>query len=54
MITLSQRHTLLAFVQQACSAGARLHQACAILGLDPRTDRLDVLVGLAKPPSTIG
>lgn len=37
MTTLSQRQTLLSFIQQACLAGARLHKACAVVGLATRT-----------------
>ena len=37
MSTLEQRATVLELVAQACSAGARLHQACAVMGLAART-----------------
>ena len=37
MIPLPQRQTLLALIAQACLAGARLHKACAVLGLAART-----------------
>ena len=37
MITLQQRQTLLSLIQQACQAGARLHKACAVVGLAART-----------------
>jgi transposase InsO family protein len=37
MSTLEQRAPLLQLINQACSAGARLHQACAIIGLAART-----------------
>ena len=37
MITLQQRQTLLALIGQACQAGARLHKACAVVGLAART-----------------
>lgn len=37
MSTLEQRATLLPLIDQACSAGARLHKACAIVGLAART-----------------
>ena len=33
MSTLAQRATVLELISQACSAGARLHKACAIIGL---------------------
>ena len=37
MSTLAQRTTLLQLIDQACAAGARLHKACAIIGLAART-----------------
>ena len=37
MTTLEQRQTLLGLIDQACQAGARLHKACAIVGLAART-----------------
>ena len=37
MSTLAQRAIVLELISQACSAGARLHQACAIIGLAART-----------------
>ena len=37
MSSLAQRSTVLQLIEQACSAGARLHQACAIVGLAART-----------------
>ena len=37
MIALQQRQTLLALIAQACQAGARLHKACAVVGLAART-----------------
>ena len=37
MSSLAQRTSLLQLVDQACSAGARLHKACAIIGLAART-----------------
>ena len=37
MISLSQRHTLLGLINQACLAGARLSKACAVVGLAART-----------------
>ena len=37
MITLSQRETLTRWIDAACAAGARLAQACAVLGLSVRT-----------------
>ena len=37
MSTLEQRATVLELISQACSAGARLHKACAIIGLAART-----------------
>ena len=37
MSTLEQRQTLLDLIGQACSAGARLHKACALIGLAART-----------------
>jgi len=36
MSTLAQRSTLLELIDEACSAGARLHKACAIIGLAAR------------------
>ena len=33
MSTLAQRATALQLIRQACSAGARLHRACAVIGL---------------------
>ena len=37
MSTLAQRATVLQLISQACSAGARLHRACEIIGLAART-----------------
>ena len=37
MSTLKQRQTLLELIDQACHAGARLHKACAVIGLAART-----------------
>ena len=37
MSTLAQRATVLELISQACSAGARLHKACAVIGLAVRT-----------------
>ena len=37
MSTLAQRSTLLELIDQACRASARLHKACAIIGLAART-----------------
>ena len=37
MSTLAQRATLLQLIDHACCAGARLHKACAIIGLAART-----------------
>ena len=37
MSTLAQRATVLELISQACSAGARLHKACAVIGLAART-----------------
>ena len=37
MTTLAQRQTLLQLIDQACRAGARLHKACALIGLAART-----------------
>ena len=37
MSTLAQRATVLQLIGQACSAGARLHKACAVIGLAART-----------------
>ncbi len=37
MSTLAQRTTVLQLISQACRAGARLHKACAIIGLAART-----------------
>lgn len=37
MSSLAQRSTVLQLIEQACSAGARLHKACAIVGLAART-----------------
>ena len=37
MIALQQRQTLLALISEACKAGARLHKACAVVGLAART-----------------
>ena len=37
MISTEQRQTLLSFIHAACDAGARLHKACALIGLAART-----------------
>ena len=37
MSTLAQRAIVLQLISQACSAGARLHKACTIIGLATRT-----------------
>ena len=37
MICTEQRQTLLGLIQQACNTGARLHKACALIGLAART-----------------
>jgi len=37
MITLEQRHIVLQLITEACSAGARLQKACALIGLAART-----------------
>jgi putative transposase len=37
MTTLEQRQTLLELIKQACQDGARLHKACALIGLAART-----------------
>jgi putative transposase len=37
MTTLEQRQTLLGLIEQACQDGARLHKACALIGLGART-----------------
>lgn len=37
MIALQQRQILLALIEQACLAGARLRKACAVVGLATRT-----------------
>ena len=37
MTTLEQRQTLLGLIEQACQDGARLHKACALIGLAART-----------------
>ena len=37
MSTLAQRTTALQLIDEACSAGARLHKACAVIGLAART-----------------
>jgi putative transposase len=37
MSTLIQRQILLELIGQACTAGARLHKACAVIGLAART-----------------
>jgi putative transposase len=37
MICTEQRQILLSLIQQACHAGARLHKACALIGLAART-----------------
>lgn len=37
MSTLAHRATVLQLISQACSAGARLHRACAVIGLAART-----------------
>ena len=37
MSTLAQRATVLELIAQACRAGARLHKACAVVGLAART-----------------
>jgi len=37
MSTLAQRSTVLQLIDEACNAGARLHNACAVIGLAART-----------------
>ena len=37
MSTLKQRQTLLELIDEACHASARLHKACAVIGLAART-----------------
>ena len=37
MSTLAQRTTALQLIDEACKAGARLHKACAVIGLAART-----------------
>ena len=37
MSGLAQRQTIVHLIEQACGAGARLHRACAIIGLATRT-----------------
>jgi transposase InsO family protein len=37
MSSLTQRQTIVHLIEQACGAGARLHRACAIIGLATRT-----------------
>ena len=37
MSTLTQRTTVLQLIDEACNAGARLHKACAVIGLAART-----------------
>lgn len=37
MSSLAQRKTIMQLIEQACGAGARLHKACAIIGLASRT-----------------
>ena len=37
MSTLEQRRSLLEMIDQACQGGARLHKACALIGLAART-----------------
>jgi len=37
MSTVAQRSTVLGLIDEACNAGARLHKACAIIGLAART-----------------
>ena len=37
MSTLAQRTTVLQLIDEACKAGARLHKACAVIGLAART-----------------
>ena len=37
MSTLAQRSTALQLIDEACQAGARLHKACAVIGLAART-----------------
>jgi transposase InsO family protein len=37
MTTLERRQTLLQLIEQACQTGARLHMACALVGLAART-----------------
>ena len=39
MSTLEQRQTLLALITEACVAGARLHTACALIGLALRVQQ---------------
>lgn len=49
MSTLAQRATVLQLISQACSAGARLHRACEIIGLAARTVQRWVDAGKAAP-----
>ena len=49
MSTLAQRSTVLQLIGQACSAGARLHKACAIIGLAARTVQRWVDAGKTAP-----
>jgi transposase InsO family protein len=52
MSTLAQRATLLGLVDQACCSGARLHKACAVMGLAART--VQRWVGAAKAAVNLG
>ena len=49
MSTLAQRTTVLQLIDEACKAGARLHKACAVIGLAARTVQRWVEAGKRLP-----
>lgn len=49
MSTLTQRASILQLIDQPCTAGARLHAACAIIGLATRTVQRWLAAGKAAP-----
>jgi transposase InsO family protein len=66
MTSTQQRQTLLALIAQACHDGARLHKACALIGLSARTvqrwqhplsaagdRRIDTLRAKVQPPNKL-
>ncbi len=54
MSTLAQRSTLLGLIDEACSTGARLHKACALIGLAARTVQRWVDAGKTRCTSVTG